>query len=167
MTSAYIRSERERAILQYQLHNRVGTLPTFRPDALVFSRANVLTGATFALKKTRASGRNIGKVPTLLWSWYWRTILSHAWASWKALTSYIVKLFKVGSTVMEALRCVPPHHTQHKSTVAVFMHYNSHKRVKRCKVMLRIHHWWSCNTGVLRVVARLQLTTPHELCQGA
>ena len=28
------------------------TLPTFRPDALVF----------FALKKTRASGRNIGKV---------------------------------------------------------------------------------------------------------
>ena len=28
------------------------TLPTFRPDALVF----------FALKKTRASGRNVGKV---------------------------------------------------------------------------------------------------------
>ena len=33
------------------------TLPTFRPDALVFFRAKI-----FALKKTRASGRNVGKV---------------------------------------------------------------------------------------------------------
>ena len=31
------------------------TLPTFRPDALVFFRAKML-------KKTRASGRNVGKV---------------------------------------------------------------------------------------------------------
>ena len=35
------------------------TLPTFRPDALVFFRAK---RAIFALKKTRASGRNVGKV---------------------------------------------------------------------------------------------------------
>ena len=34
------------------------TLPTFRPDALVFFRAKMI----FALKKTRASGRNVGKV---------------------------------------------------------------------------------------------------------
>ena len=40
------------------------TLLTFRPDALVFFRR------IFALKKTRASGRNVGKVSTLLWSWY-------------------------------------------------------------------------------------------------
>ena len=33
------------------------TLPTFRPDALVFFRAKI-----FALKNTRASGRNVGKV---------------------------------------------------------------------------------------------------------
>ena len=33
------------------------TLPTFRPDALVFFRAKI-----FTLKKTRASGRNVGKV---------------------------------------------------------------------------------------------------------
>ena len=32
-------------------------LPTFRPDAPVFFRAKI-----FALKKTRASGRNVGKV---------------------------------------------------------------------------------------------------------
>ena len=35
------------------------TLPTFRPDALVFFRAKM---PFFALKKTRASGRNVGKV---------------------------------------------------------------------------------------------------------
>ena len=33
------------------------TLPTFRPDALVY-----VSGLIFALKKTRASGRNVGKV---------------------------------------------------------------------------------------------------------
>ena len=44
-------------VLQYQLHNKVETLPTFRPDALVFFRTFI-----FALKKTRASGRNISKV---------------------------------------------------------------------------------------------------------
>ena len=33
------------------------TLPTFPPDALVFFRAKI-----FVLKKTRASGRNVGKV---------------------------------------------------------------------------------------------------------
>ena len=32
-------------------------LPTFRPDALAFFRAKI-----FALKKARASGRNVGKV---------------------------------------------------------------------------------------------------------
>ena len=35
------------------------TLPTFRPDALVFFRAKM---SDDALKKTRASGRNVGKV---------------------------------------------------------------------------------------------------------
>ena len=34
------------------------TLPTFRPDALAFFRAKII----FALKKARASGRNVGKV---------------------------------------------------------------------------------------------------------
>ena len=34
------------------------TLPSFRPDALVFFRAKMI----FALKNTRASGRNDGKV---------------------------------------------------------------------------------------------------------
>ena len=37
------------------------TLPTFRPDALVFFRAKMLL-MIFALKKTRASGQNVGKV---------------------------------------------------------------------------------------------------------
>ena len=37
------------------------TLPTFRPDALVFFRAKIII-IIFALKKTRASGRNVGKV---------------------------------------------------------------------------------------------------------
>ena len=38
------------------------TLPTFRPDALVFFRAKKTRDQIFALKKTRASGRNVGKV---------------------------------------------------------------------------------------------------------
>jgi len=44
------------------------------------------------------SGPSLARFSTLLWTWYLRTTLSHAWAIWEALTSCV--------TVLLLLQCI-------------------------------------------------------------